>query len=51
MYVGQRMDAEFKNRVRADESLSHLHVTHIGEQGPDAIAPDGKWWDLTTEKD
>ena len=51
MYVGQRMDAEFKSRVRADESLSHLHVTRVGERGPDVIGKDGKWWDLTTQKD
>ena len=49
MYVGQRMDAEFKRRVRADRSLNHLKVA--GRSGADVTRADGKWWDLTTQKD
>ncbi len=51
-YVGQRIDAEFKRRVDADPSLSHLKVSKSGQRLPDVYdANKTTWWDLTTKAD
>ena len=50
--VGVRLDYEFKRRVQADSSLSHLHIVWQGFTGPDVYNPDcmDVIWEVTTYK-
>ncbi|NIL17667.1 RHS repeat-associated core domain-containing protein [Pseudomonas sp. AN3A02] len=51
-YVGQRIDADFKIRVKNDPSLGHLEVSKSGQRLPDVYETKTKtWWDLTTKAD
>lgn len=51
-YVGQRIDANFKTRVKNDPSLGHLEVSKSGQRLPDVYETKTKtWWDLTTKAD
>ncbi|OAJ49363.1 RHS repeat-associated core domain-containing protein [Pseudomonas marginalis] len=51
-YVGQRIDADFKTRVKNDPSLGHLEVSKSGQRLPDVYeTKTNTWWDLTTKAD
>ncbi len=48
-FRGDRIDAFFKDAVRADPQLGHLNVTPRFTFGPDVVSPGGGvWWDVTT---
>lgn len=50
--AGNEIDEIFKDFVRDDERLRHLHVTDRFEQGPDVYDRSRNvWWDVTTEGD